>query len=188
MMMPAKKQVSIHIGGLYATGNPVVIETVLGSCVAACLYDPASRIGGMNHILLPGKPDMKHFSENARYGINAMELLINRIMELGAYRQRIIAKVFGGSHLFPSISKENGTGIKNITFVMEFLKREKIKVISKNTGGHDSRRIYFHADTGDVFLKRTKSVNYSKIVMKEQKYLERIKDEVKNQGEVTLFN
>ena len=71
---------------------------------------------------------------------------------------------------------------------MEFLKREKIKVISKNTGGHDSRRIYFHADTGDVFLKRTKSVNYSKIVMKEQKYLERIKDEVKNQGEVTLFD
>ena len=188
MMMPAKKQVSIHIGGLYATGNPVVIETVLGSCVAACLYDSASRIGGMNHILLPGKPDMKHFSENARYGINAMELLINRIMELGACRQRIVAKVFGGSHLFPSISEENGTGKKNITFVMEFLKREKIKVISKNTGGHDSRRIYFHTDTGDVFLKRTESVNYSKIVMKEQKYLERIKDEVKNQGEVTLFD
>jgi len=188
MMMPAKKQVSIHIGGLYATGNPVVIETVLGSCVAACLYDPASRIGGMNHILLPGKPDIKHFNDNARYGVNAMELLINRIMELGACRQRIVAKVFGGSHLFPSIPEENGTGKKNITFVMEFLKREKIKVISKNTGGHDSRRIYFHVDTGHVFLKRINSVHYSKIVMKEQKYLERIKDEIKKPGEVTLFD
>ena len=188
MMMPAKKQVSIHIGGLYATGNPVVIETVLGSCVAACLYDSASRIGGMNHILLPGKPDMKHFSENARYGINAMELLINRIMELGACRQRIVAKVFGGSHLFPSISEENGTGKKNITFVMEFLKREKIKVISKNTGGHDSRRIYFHTDTGDVFLQRTRSAHYSKIVMKEQEYLKRIRNKIKKPGEITLFD
>ena len=188
MMMPAKKQVSIHIGGLYATGNPVVIETVLGSCVAACLYDPASRIGGMNHILLPGRPDIKNFNDNARYGVNAMELLINRIMELGACRQRIVAKVFGGSHLFPSIPEENGTGKKNITFVMEFLKREKIKVISKNTGGHDSRRIYFHVDTGHVFLKRINTVDYSKIVMKEQKYLERIKDEIKKPGEVTLFD
>jgi len=166
----------------------VVIETVLGSCVAACLYDPVSRIGGMNHILLPGNPDIQHYSDNARYGINAMELLINRITDLGGYGQRIVAKVFGGSHLFPSISKENGTGIKNITFVMEFLKREKIKVISKNTGGHDSRRIYFHTDTGDVFLKRINSVHYSKIVMKERKYLEKIKDEIKKPGEVTLFD
>ena len=174
-MMLAKKEVSIHIGELYATRDSTVIKTVLGSCVAVCLYDPASRIGGMNHILLPGKPDIKHFSENTRYGINAMELLINRIMELGGCRQRIVAKIFGGSHLFLSISKENGTGMKNVKFVLEFLKTEKIKVISKNTGGQASRRIYFHTDTGDVFLKRTQSVCYSGITMKEQKkYLKEI--------------
>ena len=112
-MILEKKKVSIHIGGLYATRNSTVIETVLGSCVATCLFDPASRIGGMNHIFLPEKPNIKCFSENARYGINAMELLINRIMDLGGCRQRIVAKIFGGSHLFPSISEENGTGIKN---------------------------------------------------------------------------
>jgi len=188
MMMPAKKQVAIHIGGLYATGNPVVIETVLGSCVATCLYDPVSRVGGMNHILLPGKPDIKHFNDDARYGINAMELLINKITGLGGCRQQLVAKVFGGSHLFPSIPEENGTGIKNITFVMKFLKREKIKIISKNTGGHDSRRIYFHTDTGDVFLKRINTVNYSKVVMKELEYLKRIQNKIRKPGEITLFD
>ena len=182
-----KKKINIHIGGLYATRDPSVIETLLGSCVAACLFDPSSRIGGMNHILLPGKPDIKRFDESARYGINAMELLINKIMNLGGRRQGIVAKVFGGSHLFPSISKENGIGVKNAKFVLEFLKTEEIKVIRKNIGGHDVRRIYFHTDTGDVFLKRTRSMHYSKIAVKEQEYLKGSMAEIKKAGDVTLF-
>ena len=81
-----KKSFSIHIGGFHASRNPAVIETLLGSCVAVCLYDPVARIGGMNHILLPGKADLKHFDNVARYAINAMELLINRVMTLGGKR------------------------------------------------------------------------------------------------------
>ena len=103
-----RKQISIHIGGYHASREPSVIHTVLGSCVAVCLFDPVNRVGGMNHILLPGKADMRHFDVSARYGINAMELLINKMMQLGGSRNRFLAKVFGGAHLFPAISKENG--------------------------------------------------------------------------------
>ena len=90
-----KKMVSIHIGGFHASRKPAVIETVLGSCVAVCLHDPSACIGGMNHIFLPGRADMKHFDNAARYGVNAMELLVNRIMRLGAddliWLQRFLA-------------------------------------------------------------------------------------------------
>ena len=183
----SKKKINIHIGGLYATSNPSIIDTLLGSCVAACLFDPSTRIGGMNHILLPKRPDIKGFNESARYGINAMELLINSIMNLGGQRHKIVAKVFGGSQLFPSISKKSRIGIKNGKFVLEFLKTEKIRVMSKNIGGHDIRRIYFHTDTGDIFLKRTRSMHYSKIVIEEQEYLETCAADIKKAGDVTLF-
>ena len=116
-----------------------------------------------------------------------MELLINSIMNLGGRRHKIVAKVFGGSQLFPSISKESGIGIKNGKFVLEFLKTEKISAISKNIGGYDIRRIYFHNNTGDIFLKRTRSMHYSKIVIEEQEYLENCVADIKKAGDVTQF-
>ncbi|MDM8535516.1 chemotaxis protein CheD, partial [Desulfobacterales bacterium HSG17] len=92
-----KRHVDIHIGEFHASGQPTVISTLLGSCVAVCLYDPIKQIGGMNHILMPGRADMKRFDMSARYGINAMELLINRIMNLGGKRRNLVAKIFGGA-------------------------------------------------------------------------------------------
>ena len=113
-----KKKVSIHIGGFHASTKPTVIDTLLGSCVAVCLYDHVAPVGGMNHILLPGKADLRHFDNVARYAINAMELLINRILNLGGKRQNLTAKVFGGAHVLPTISEENGVGAKNSEFVL----------------------------------------------------------------------
>lgn len=192
-----KKEVSIHIGELYASKKPAVIHTLLGSCVAVCLFDPIRQIGGMNHILLPGNGDLprhgastagaKPFSDSIRYGINAMEFLINMIMNLGGNRNRLAAKAFGGGHILSGIPEKNGPGQKNIQFVLEFLKVEGIKLISRNLGGYDSRRIYFHTDTGDVFLKRIAPVNLARIVIDEQKHLRRIEKEVKKPGDVTLF-
>ena len=78
-----KTKISIHIGEFYSSADPVVIHTLLGSCVAVCLFDPVKKIGAMNHILLPGRANMKHFDAPARFGINAMELLINGMMNLG---------------------------------------------------------------------------------------------------------
>ncbi len=183
-----KKAIRIHIGGLHASRRSAIIETTLGSCVAVCLYDPLEQIGGMNHILLPGKADLLHFDSAARYGVNAMELLINRIMAIGGNRFQLVAKVFGGAHLFPSISVENGVGKKNAEFVVEFLKLEKIRIIGCDLGGHDSRKIYFHTDTGDVFLQRISSASYPKIVQQEKKMMNKIRKQVQKPTNITMFN
>ena len=141
--------VNINIGDYYASKEPEIIRTVLGSCVAVCLFDPVNQIGGMNHILLPGKPDLKHFDASARYGINAMELLINNILNLGGKKRFLTAKAFGGGHVLPAISRENGVGERNSKFVAEFLHNEGIKIAKHDFGGQDSRKIYFYKD---VFL------------------------------------
>jgi chemotaxis protein CheD len=182
-----KKSVRIHIGGFYASNKPVVIETLLGSCVAVCLHDPVLRIGGLNHILLPGRADLKHFDTATRYGINAMELLINKIMNLGGTRHNVVAKVFGGAHVLPAISPENGMGAKNAEFVLEFLQLENIKIVSQDLGGHDTRRIYFHTDTGDVFLKRIPPSRQPTIGLAERRLFEVVKRKAGETGEVTLF-
>ena len=182
-----KNTIRIHIGGLHASSGSTIIETTLGSCVAVCLYDPLEKIGGMNHILLPGKADMLHFDSAARYGVNAMELLINRIMTIGGNRFQLVAKVFGGAHLFPSISIENGVGKKNAEFVVAFLRMEKIRIIGCDLGGHDSRKIYFHTDTGDVFLQRISSASYSKIDQREKNLMRKIRKQTEKPTKITLF-
>ena len=183
-----KKSISIHIGGLHASKEPAVIETLLGSCVAVCLYDPMARIGGMNHILLPGKADLKHFDKVARYAVNAMELLINRVMTLGGERHHLIAKVFGGAHILPAVSPENGMGARNSEFVLEFLQMETISVVSRDLGGHDTRKIYFHTDSGEVFLKRIPSTRYPTISLEERRLVEWARRKAEESGDVALFD
>ena len=186
-MLKRKKKITIHIGEYYASGRPVRIYTLLGSCVAVCLFDPKNRIGGMNHILVPGRADLKNFDDSARYGINALELLINEIMQLGGERHQIIAKVFGGAHIIQSISKENGMGQKIIYFVKDFLNNERIRIISHDLGGNDIRKVYFYTDTGNVYLKRTDLKLYPNIAEEEKRCSNRIKDKVKQPGSIDLF-
>jgi chemotaxis protein CheD len=183
-----KRDISIRVGDLYGSREPAVIHTILGSCVAVCLYDPVQRIGGMNHILLPGNADTKYFDASARYGIHAMELLINRIMTLGGNRHQLIAKAFGGAHILPSITPENGTGRRNIEFVREFLKTEAISMVSYDLGGHQARRIFFHTDTGEVLVKRIFRPKHHGISIKERKLLDLVRREAESPGSITLFS
>jgi chemotaxis protein CheD len=182
-----KAVVHIHIGDYYATGEPEIIHTLLGSCVAVCLIDPVQQIGGMNHILLPGNPDLRLFDDSARYGINAMELLINKILNLGGKRQLLIAKAFGGGHITPAISKENGIGRRNAKFVIDFLNNEKIRIVNQDLGGRESRKIYFHTDTGEVFVKRILNDCWKNIAREEKKQSLRIQSKLKKSGDVVLF-
>jgi chemotaxis protein CheD len=158
-----KPSVNIHIGEYYSSRTPVIITTILGPCAAVCLFDPVTKIGGMNHILLPGDGPAGLNTSDSRYGINAMELLINQMMDLGADRYRLKAKIFGGASVMSTISAGFSMGMKNIEFVVNFLITENIPITNYNFGGVDSRRIYYHTDTGDVLLKRIKS----KEIMKE---------------------
>lgn len=182
-----KRKISIHIGGIHVGREPTIIETLVGSCVAVCLWDEVEQVGGMNHIFLPGKADLEHFDTMARYGINAMELLINRIMARGGSRRNLIAKAFGGAHVLPAISRENGIGSKNSEFVLNFLHMEAIPLVSQDLGGCDTRRIYFHTDTGEVFLKRVPSAIGSSITIQERKLLDRVRKEAEEAGEITWF-
>ena len=182
-----KELVTISIGEYYASKGSTIISTLLGSCVAVCLYDKENHIGGMNHILMPGKPDMGKYDASARYGINAMELLINAIMKLGGNRKKIIAKTFGGANVLPSISEDRAIGLKNIQFVVDFLGEEKIKIVSRDFGGNDTRKIFFHTDTGIVFLKRIVSMRAAAIAREEQERLKRIRRELEDPGDITLF-
>jgi len=183
-----KRHVDIHIGEFHASSRPTVISTLLGSCVAVCLYDPIKQIGGMNHILMPGKADMKHFDMAARYGINAMELLINRIMNLGGNRRNLAAKVFGGAKTIAVISDDMSMGKKNIEFVKEFLKKESIKIISQDISGRRSRKIWFHTDTAEVFLRRGKPSIYNEVFDMEKQVQKKIKKDINKPGDVTFFD
>jgi chemotaxis protein CheD len=123
----------------------VVITTLLGSCIAACLFDPIARIGGMNHFLLPGELDSSQREGSRRYGVHLMELLINALLKSGAARHRLQAKVFGGAK---TLSGLTDIGAANSSFAREFLELEGIKIISSSTGGMLGRRLQFWPVTG----------------------------------------
>ncbi len=182
-----KKNIRINVGGYYASATPAIIQTSLGSCVAACLYDPIRRIGGMNHILLPGYNALDVKDGSARYGVNAMELLINRIMSLGGNRRNLTAKVFGGANIMDTLDKKLSVGMQNSTFLFEYLLNEGIRVVRHNIGGNDTRIVKFHTDTGEAFLKRLRSVEIPSLVSGEKKSLKRVEKEIKKPGKIDLF-
>lgn len=121
----------------------VVISTILGSCVATCLWDPSARIGGMNHFLLPDGPVMG--TGMSAFGANAMELLINNMIKKGAERSRLRAKVFGGAEMYRGLTK---AGAENGQFVLKYLEMEQIPCDGKSLGGDQARRIEFFAAEG----------------------------------------
>lgn len=139
---------AVHVGqGEFhvATGEETVITTVLGSCVAACLWDPEVRIGGMNHILLPDSGSDPLRSNLS--AINAMELLVNGLLRKGATKMRLKAKLFGGAKMIAGLSD---IGIRNAAMTQEFLEREAIPCLGTSLGGVQGRRIQFWPASGRV--------------------------------------
>jgi chemotaxis protein CheD len=116
----------------------VVLSTILGSCVAACLRDPSTGVGGMNHFLLPEAPGAG--AADRRYGVQAMELLINRLLAMGAGRHRLEAKIFGGARMTAGLAD---IGARNIAFAHRFLADEQIPIISESVGGDRARKIKY---------------------------------------------
>ena len=134
-----------------ATDQPVALVTLLGSCVAACLYDPLLGLGGMNHFMLPGGDD--NDASSARYGVNAMELLINDLLKRGARRQRLQAKVFGGGNVLSGFHS-HPIGTRNADFVLDYLAAEKIPVIARDLGDNQARKVAFFVQTGRSLVRR----------------------------------
>ncbi|AQR63603.1 chemotaxis protein CheD [Brevundimonas sp. LM2] len=142
----------LHVGqGTFEVTDrhDVVLSTILGSCVSACLRDPSTGIGGMNHFLLPEAPGSG--GDDRRYGVQAMELLINGLLRLGAQRDRLEAKVFGGARMSPGLMDIGG---KNIAFIRRFLDHEDIPIVAECLGGEQARRIHFWPAMGRVKQQR----------------------------------
>lgn len=131
-------------GTFFVSSHPeATLSTVLGSCISVCLYDPTARMGGMNHFLLAtGRGED---SGHIRYGVNAMERLINEMLKAGASRSRLQAKLFGGARMSVNLAD---IGKSNADFAEEFLRDEGIAVLSKSTGGNSARRLVFTPATG----------------------------------------
>jgi chemotaxis protein CheD len=165
-------------GEYYVTRSDEAITTVLGSCIAACIRDPVTRIGGMNHFMLPedGSPGKSSWTEGpgglaTRYGSYAMESLINELMKLGARRDRLEVKLFGGGRILSSMTD---VGQKNIAFARDFLKVEGFKIAAEDVGDVCPRRVIYFPATGVVMLKRLRALDVSAIAQRESNYLTRL--------------
>ncbi len=145
--------VKLFAGDCYVTSSPKeVLATVLGSCVAVCIRDPIARVGGMNHFLLPGEDSaISPSNEGARYGVFAMEQLINGLLKAGAKRENFEIKLFGGGNVIKSSS---AIGSKNAAFIREFLAREGYRIAACDLEGALPRRIHYYPITGKVMLLR----------------------------------
>ena len=181
-----RQAMKILPGEFYATAEDEVIVTVLGSCVAACIMDPITMVGGMNHFMLPVKPgerDQDVFYA-ARYGAAAMEYLINNLLHLGARRDRLVAKAFGGGRVMRGITTD--VGAQNIDFVREFLRNEDIPIWSEDMGGPFPRKVYFFPHTGQVLVKRMEATHNDTVINRELTYIQEITGKPID-GDVELF-
>lgn len=124
-----------------AQGDDVVLTTILGSCVAACIRDPMTGMGGMNHFLLPGEAG----DEGMRYGVQSMELLLNDLLRKGCRRDRLEVKLFGGAHLFDGLSDVGG---QNSTFAERFVRDEGLRHVGGSLRGDRARRIQYWPGSG----------------------------------------
>ena len=146
-------------GEYFVTPQNMLLVTVLGSCVAACIRDGSNGVGGMNHFMLPdSNADSGRTGDSARYGMFAMELLINSLLKAGAKRQHFEAKVFGGGNVMRSLNSSH-VGRRNADFVLDFLQVENIPVKAQDLEGVHPRKIYYFPQSGRVLVKKLNVVN-----------------------------
>jgi chemotaxis protein methyltransferase CheR len=141
----------VIIGGVRASREPVQLRTLLGSCVCACLYDPVARIGGINHFMLPD--GLADDAMPTRFGVNAMEVLINELLKLGGDRRRFQAKAFGAAHVLSDAGLSPGVPRTNARFIKEFLATEGIPLVSSRLGGSAPVEVLFATATGKALVR-----------------------------------
>lgn len=176
-------------GELYVTKEDELISTVLGSCVAACIRDRVTGVGGMNHFMLPvtdhdmGEDGSNVASDANRFGSYAMENLINTILSNGGQRKNLEVKLFGGGKMFSLMSS---VGEKNINFVLEFVKAEGLDLVAQDLGDIFPRKVVYYPLSGRVRMKRLKKDQSEQVINKEIEYRDSIKKKPV-EGDIELF-
>jgi chemotaxis protein CheD len=169
------ESVKLLPGEYYVTNREMALVTVLGSCVAACIRDRREGIGGMNHFMLPrGCDDADPASAPARYGVHAMELLINQLLRMGARRANLEAKVFGGGNVLAGVTALN-VGHANARFVAGFLEAESIPVVAEDLEGTLSRKVYFFPVSGRVLVRGIEHAHNPTVLEREARYNEKLR-------------
>lgn len=170
--------ITVPPGGHAITASPnEILATVLGSCVSVCVRDPSIGLGGINHFLLPlnteaTAADPHHAAE--RYGDTAMEVLLNGLFKKGARRGHLEAKVVGGGRVLPGKSALM-IGDGNVEFVLAFLNREGIPIVSRDVGGTSSRRLHYQPTTGRAWVQHLESGSTRDTGREEMAYLDQLK-------------
>lgn len=184
------EMVKILPGEFYVTASDEIIATVLGSCISVCIRDIKLGIGGMNHFMLPEnkKKDNDNWKYNeidkaARYGSDAMEHLVNEILKNGGNKKRFEIKVTGGGRIMENMSD---VGVKNITFIKQYLQLEGYTVTSEDMGQIYPRKVRYFPRTGKLQVKKLRSLHNNTIINRENDYKKHI-DEDNIAGEVELF-
>ena len=172
-------------GEYIVTDRDVMLVTVLGSCVSACIRDPLAGVGGMNHFMLPDLENGGAANESARYGSYAMEMLINEILKRGGARNRLECKVFGGGAVLAGFTVSN-VGQRNGRFVLRYLATEGLAVAAQDLYDTCPRRVHYFPLTGRVLVKRLASANDRDVLASESLYRERLA-ESPTAGSVELF-
>lgn len=179
--------VKVLPGEYFVTTSDMVLVTVLGSCVTACIRDRDKGLGGMNHFLLP-ETDREDgvLSASARYGAYAMEVLLNHVLKLGARRGSLEAKVFGGGRVMETLAHSR-VGERNAAFVLDYLATERIPVVAQDLLDVYPRKVYFFPASGRVMMKKLIKVANNTLFEREREYLGRLRTE-RLAGDVELFN
>ncbi|QIY80457.1 chemoreceptor glutamine deamidase CheD [Chromobacterium violaceum] len=179
--------VKVFPGEFHATNQSRLLVTLLGSCVAVCLSDRISGVAGMNHFLLPeGSLNLGAGTSAARFGVNAMELLITDMQKLGAMRNRLEAKIFGAGNVLDGMTVVK-VGERNTNFIRSYLANEQIPILAEDLLGECARKVYFFTATGKVLIKKLKKSGAA--IKQEQPYRGRIVEqgEGAKTGDIDLF-
>jgi len=190
------QRITLHPGEHFASNRHCVISTLLGSCVSACLYDPQNGIVGMNHFLLANRRYAKDIplclTEAGKYGVHAMELVINGMMNLGASHKNLHAKVFGGGSVLRSPDNSDNffcVGEVNCRFILQFLQNEGIPLVASDLGGNTGRTIRFFSDDYSVYVKKIGKTGTSKLAIGEKEFWHRsIEDHKRSHAEPELWD
>jgi chemotaxis protein CheD len=175
--------VKVLPGEFFVHDEDVAIMTTLGSCIAACLWDRERKIGGMNHFMLP---DGAGAADGGRYGSYAMELLINELIKRGASRLTLEAKVFGGGAVIAGMTTIN-VGERNTQFVLDYLKTERIAVVSKDVLDIYPRKVCFLPASGKAMVKRLAPANAEALVAQDRAAAQKAVPQNTGGGSIDLF-
>jgi chemotaxis protein CheD len=175
--------VKVLPGEFFVHDEDILVMTTLGSCIAACLWDRNKRIGGMNHFLLP---EGGGGSDSGRYGSFAMDLLIGELVKRGATRATLEAKVFGGGAVINGMNSIN-VGQQNTNFVLEYLRTERITVVSKDVLDIYPRKVCFLPASGKAMVKKLATANLEALAAQERAAATRNVPTVSAGGSVDLF-